>query len=152
MSDEKEMKIDIPESIEGYRLTLFWGLTIIQIILVFIAILFIGFAVFNGVLRKFALMGMMFVIAGLSLLGILEIRGRNLYRHIMFIVRYYTTKPRVLIYKHYAASGIAVEQAKIRALQKDNNTKTFIFVIGALVIGVTLLVLISIYLYHVLHS
>lgn len=152
MSEEKEMKIDIPESIEGYRLTLFWGLTIIQIILVFVAILFIGFGVFNAVLKKFVLMAMMFLVSALSLLGILEIRGRNFYRHIVFIVRYYTSKPRVLIYNHFAASGMAVAQARIHAAQKDSNTKTFIFIIVALAVGVTFLILIGIYLYYVLHS
>lgn len=152
MSDDKEMKIDIPESIEGYRLTLFWGLTIIQIILVFIAILFIGFGVFNGVLRKFIMMVMMFLVSAAALLGILEIRGRNFYRHIAFIVRYYSSKPRVLIYNHVAASGMAVAQARIYALQKNNNTRTFIFIIVALGVGVTLLILIGMYLYYVLHS
>ncbi len=153
MSEDKQTKIDIPESIESYKLTLFWGLTITQIILVFIAVLFIGFGIFNVVLHRFIAMAGMFFVTALAVLGIIEIRGRNFYRHVLFIVSYYRNKPGVLIYHHYAASGAAVVQAReLLASQRDDRKKTFVFVMIALVVGVLMLILISIYLYYVLHS
>ena len=152
MSDEKQTKIDIPESIEGYRLTIFWGLTVTQIVLVFIATLFTGFGVFALASQRFISMVVMFVITGLVLLGIIEIRGRGIYSHIAFIVSYYKTKPRVFIYNHYSASGSAQEQGKHLIYNQDNNRKTFITIFVALGIGLILLILIGIFLYRVLQK
>lgn len=152
MSQEKRTTVDIPESIEGYTVTLFWGLTIVQIVLVFFATLFVGFGIFSLVLKHFLTMTLMFVMTGLMLLGIVQIRGRNFYRHILFIASYYQHKPRVLIYNHYASSGAAALQAKQLVYQGENNTKTFIMIGVAIFIGLVLLVLVAIYLYHVLHS
>ncbi|MFA5991651.1 MAG: PrgI family protein [Candidatus Doudnabacteria bacterium] len=151
MAADKQSKIDIPESIEGYTVTLFWGLTVKQIILVFIATLFLGFGIFNLVSRRYVAMLGMFVMTSLSLLGIVELRGRNFYRHLMFIFSYYKNKPRVLIYNHYSASGTAAVQAKQLVYQKENNTKIFIIIFVALALGFLLLILIGEYLYHVIH-
>jgi len=38
----------------------------------------------------------MFLVAGLVLLAVVEIRGRGFYRHLAFIASYYRSKPRVL--------------------------------------------------------
>lgn len=152
MSDEKQTKIDIPESVEGYKLTLFWGLTVTQIILVFVAMLFTGFGVFALASKHFMSMTAMFLITGLILLGIVEIRGRGFYNHILFIVSYYRSKPRVFIYNHYSASGSAKEQGKQLIFQQDNNQKTYITIFVALGIGLILLILIGIYLYRVVHG
>lgn len=152
MSEEKRTTVDIPESIEGYTVTLFWGLTITQIVLVFFATLFVGFGIFCLVLKNFLTMTLMLVMTGLMLLGIVQIRGRNFYRHILFILSYYQNKPRVLIYNHYATSGVAALQSKQLVYQRESQTKTLIMIVGALIFGVVLLILVAIYLYHVLHS
>lgn len=152
MSDEKQTKIDIPESVEGYKLTLFWGLTVTQIVLVFTAILFTGFGVFALVSKRFLGMTIMFFLTGLILLGIVEIRGRGFYRHILFIFSYYQNKPRVFIYNHYSASGAAKEQGKQLIFQQDNNQKMFITIFVTLGVGILLLILIGLYLYHVVHG
>lgn len=152
MSEEKHLTLDIPESIDRYKVTLFWGLTVTQIILVFLAILFTGFAIFSVVLKHYLTAFLMVVMVGLSLLGIVEIRGRNFYRYILFILSYYENKPRVLIYHHYATSGAAAVQAKQLVYQKEKNTKIFVMIFVALFIGLVLLVGIGIYLFYVLHS
>ncbi len=152
MSDDKQTKIDIPESVEAYKLTLFWGLTVTQIILVFLAVLFTGFGVFALVGKRFVSMTFMFIITVLILLGIVEIRGRGLYNHLLFILSYYQRKPRVFIYNHYSASGAAREQGKQLIFQQDNNRKTFITIFITLGIGLILLILIGIYLYRVVHG
>lgn len=152
MSDEKQTKIDIPESVEGYKLTLFWGLTVTQVILVFIATLFTGFGVFALASKRFVSMTAMFFVTGLILLGIVEIRGRGFYNHILFIVSYYRSKPRVFIYNHYSASGAAKEQGKQLIFQQGNNQKTFVTIFITIGVGLILLILVGIYLYHVVHS
>lgn len=153
MSDttDKQLKIDIPESVEGYTVTLFWGLTIKQIILVFIASLFVGFSIFNLAAKNFVSVVFMLVMAGLTLLGMTSIRGRNFYRYILFIVHYYKRKPRVLIYNHYSASGAAKLQAKQLVYQQENNTKLFIIILISICIGLAVLIFISIHIYHVIH-
>lgn len=152
MSEDKQTKIDIPESIDTYKVTLFWGLTITQIVLVFIATLFTGFGIFSLVSRNYLGVLPMFLVTSLALLGIVEIRGRNVYRHVLFILSYYKTKPRVLIYNHYATSGVATLQAKQLVYQKESNTKIFVMIFASLLIGLLLLLLISIHLYHVIHK
>lgn len=150
MTEDKQYKIDIPESVEGYTVTLFWGLTVKQIILVFIATLFVGFGVFSLVANNYITMLGMFLMSCLSLLGIVQIRGRNFYRHILFIFSYYKNKPRVLIYNHYSASGTATVQARQLVYQQENNTKIFIIIFVAVGVGLLLLILISLYLHHVI--
>lgn len=152
MSDEKQIKIDIPESIEGYKLTLFWGLTVTQIILVFVATLFTGFGVFAMVSKRFASMVAMFGVAGLILLGIVEIRGRKFYNHLLFMLSYYRSKPRVFIYNHYSASGAAKEQGKQLIYTQDDNRKTFITIFVAMGAGLILLILTGIYVYYAIHG
>ncbi len=151
MNEEKQMKINIPESIDTYKVTLFWGLTITQVIRVFIATLFTGFGLVSGSARNYITMLGMFLISVGALLGIVEIRGRNFYRYILFIVSYYKSKPRVLIYHHYAASGIASIQARQLVGQKEDNARIFIGIFIALAIGLILLGLIAWYLFFRLH-
>lgn len=151
MQEDTQIKVDIPESIDSYKLTLFWGLTLGQIILLFITTLLIGFGILSVFTKKFLAVPLMFILAGLTILGIIEIRGRNFYRHILFIVSYYKSKPKVLIYNHYAVSGLATIQLKQLVYQKENNTKVF-FIIGmCIAIGIILLIGIAYYLYYVLH-
>jgi hypothetical protein len=120
--------------------------------LVFAAILFAGFAVFN-LLAKHLLPGLiMFLASGLALLGITEIRGRNFYRHLLFVFSYYRRKPIVLIYNHYPASGALAVQAKQLVYQKPNNTKILLLIFLSIAFGLILLILIGIYLYHVIHK
>lgn len=152
MVEEKQHQIDIPESIDSYKVTLFWGLTVTQIILLFVATLFIGFAIFNAFARHFMTALAMFLITGFPLLGIFEIRGRNFYRHGLFILSYYQKKPKVLIYNHYAGSGLATVQLKQLVYQKENNTKLLVAIAVAIVLGITLLILTAYYLYHVTHT
>jgi len=152
MSEDKQTKIDIPDSIEGYKLTLFWGLTATQIVLVFIATLFTGFGIFALVSKHFATTAFMLIVTGLALLGIVEIRGRNFYHHLLFIFSYFKSKPRVLIYNHYSVSGDVHEQNKQLVYEQTSNTKTFITIFVALAIGLILLILIGVYIYHVIHS
>lgn len=152
MSTEKQITLDIPESIDRYKVTLFWGLTTMQIILVFLAVLFTGFAIFSVVLKHFLTMSFMILMTGLALLGIVEIRGRNFYRYILFIVSYYQHKPRVLIYHHYAASGVAAVQAKQLIYEREKDTKIFIMIIAAVSIGLALLVALGFYLHYVLRK
>ena len=94
----------------------------------------------------------MFFLTGLILLGIVEIRGRGFYNHILFIASYYRSKPRVFIYNHYSASGAVKEQGKQLIYQQGNNQKTFVTIFIALGVGLILLILIGIYLYKVVHS
>ncbi len=148
---DKQLKIDIPESVEGYTVTLFWGLTIRQIILVFIASLFVGFSIFQLAGSHYVSMLFMLLMAGLALLGMTSVRGRNFYRYILFIIHYYKRKPRVLIYNHYSASGAEYMQAKQLVYQQENNNKLFIIILLALSIGIALLVFIGIHIYHVIH-
>ncbi|HEX9503347.1 MAG TPA: PrgI family protein [Patescibacteria group bacterium] len=152
MSEEKPSKIDIPESIESYRVTLFWGLTIKQIVLIFAATLFVGFGVFSLFSGDYFTMLGMLVMTSLILLGIVEIKGRNFYRYLLFIFSYYKTKPRVLIYNHYSTSGIATIQAKQLVYQKENNNKIFIIIFVFLIFSLLLLTLIGVNLYHVIHK
>ena len=149
MTTEKPSKIDIPESVEGYTVTLFWGLTVKQIILIFIATLFVGFSIFSFVAGKFLTMMGMLTMTTLSLLGILEIKGRNFYRHLWFIFTYYKNKPRVLIYNHYSTSGAATVQAKQLVYQQENNTKIFVIIFSSIIVGLAVLALIVWYLYYV---
>jgi len=151
MNEDRHNKIDIPESIDGYKITLFWGLTITQIVLVFIAVLCVGFGIVSITTGQYFTTVGMFLMAAATLLGIVEIRGRNFYRHLSFIFAYYKHKPRVLIYHHYAGSGLAAVQAKQLVYQKEDNTKTFIMIIFSLLVGVVLLGLIAYYLFYVLH-
>jgi polyferredoxin len=152
MSEDKQFKIDIPESIEGYKVTFFWGLGLKQIVLVFAAILFLGLAVFNLATGSFAMMAVMLIMTTLMLLAIVEIRGRNFYRYILFIFSYYKNKPRVLVYNHYSGSGTALAQAKQLVFQKENHTKTFIIILISLILGLILLTLVGVYIYHVIHQ
>jgi hypothetical protein len=152
MQADTQSKIDIPESIDAYQVTLFWGLTISQVVLVFVATLFLGFGIFSVVAKKyFASLGM-FLLAGISLLGMVEIRGRNFFRHVAFIVSYYRNKSRVLIYHHAIVSGLACERRKQLVFDKEDNSKTFIWISLGVVAGVVLLLLTAYYLGHVLHS
>ena len=152
MSEDRKTKVDIPESIEGYKVTLFWGLNIIQLILVFAATMLSGFAIVGAVSRSIITTIGLFFMAGLSLLGIVEVRGRNFYRHLAFIFSYYKNKPRVFIYDHHVQSGRASVQARQLVYEKEDNTKTLVLIAASLVVGVILLVLISIYIYHVIHQ
>ncbi len=152
MSEDKQFKIDIPDSIEAYKVTLFWGLGLKQIILVFGATLFLGFGIFNLTTRHFVTMVIMFIMTVLMLLGITEIRGRNFYRHCSFIFSYYKNKPRVLVYNHYSSSGSAATHEKQLVFQKDNNTKIFILIFIGLVLGLLLLILVGVHIYHVIHQ
>jgi PrgI family protein len=152
MAEDKQSKIDIPESIEGYTVTLFWGLTIKQIILVFVATLFLGFGIFSLISRHYSAMLGMLAMVALSLLGIVEIRGRNFYEHLLFIFSYYKNKPRVLVYSHYSASGTAAVHTKQLVYQKDNDTKIFILIFAALALGLLILIFTGEYLYHVIHK
>jgi hypothetical protein len=152
MSEDKQFKIDIPESVEGYKVTLFWGLGLKQIILVFGATLFLGLGIFNLVIRHFVVMAGMFIMTALLLLGIAEIKGRNFYRHGLFIFSYYKNKPRVLVYNHYSSSGAPSVHAKQLVFQRDNHTKTFLIIFIALALGLLLLILIGVYIYHVIHQ
>jgi hypothetical protein len=152
MAENKQFKIDIPESIEGYKVTLFWGLTIKQIVLVFIATLFVGFSIFSLVARNFLNALGLLLVAVLALIGIAEIRGRNVYRYLLFIAAYYKTKPRVLIYHHYAVSAVQAAEAKHLVYEKESNTKLLIIIGIALILGLLLLLLIGFYLFHVIHT
>ncbi len=152
MSEDKQFKIDIPESIEGYKVTLFWGLGLKQIVLVFGATLFLGLGVLNIADRHFMVMTEALIIMVLLLLGMIEIRGRNFYRHCLFIFSYYKNKPRVLIYKHYSSSGAASIHTKQLVFQRDNHTKTFIIIFIGLAFGLLLLILAGIYIYHVINQ
>ncbi len=152
MSDDKQTKIDIPESIDTYKITLFWGLTITQIVLLFVATLFIGFGISLAVSRNIIGAVPLFVLAILVLLGILEIRGRNFYTHVSFIISYFKDKPRVLIYHHYAPSGNAGKQSKQLVYQQEDNSKTVLMIFAGLAAGIILLILTIMYLYHVTYS
>lgn len=152
MNEDKQTKIDIPESVDAYRITLFWGLTITQIVLLFIATLFMGFGISAFVAKNAIASIPLFMMAVLVLLGILEIRGRNFYKHLSFIISYFKDKPRVLIYHHYAPSGNAARQAKQLVYQEEDHSKTIIMIVTGVSIGIILLLLTSIYLYHVTHS
>ncbi len=152
MTEDKQSKIDIPESIEGYTVTLFWGLTIKQIVLVFIATLFVGFAIFSLVSGKILTTLLMLLMTGLSLLAMVEIKGRNFYRYLLFIFSYYKSKPRVLIYNHYSSSGMATIKATQLVYQKEDNNRIFIIIFAGMILGLALLSLIGIYLYHVIHK
>lgn len=144
-------KIDIPESIESYKVTLFWGLTIKQVILVFIAILCVGMAIFCLVSHRPITSLSMFVLAAFTLLAMAEVRGRNFYRHLFFIFSYYQAKPQVLIYYHLAASGSVALQGKQLVYQKEADRKIFIIIFVALSLGLMLLGLVGAYIYHVIH-
>jgi hypothetical protein len=143
-------KIDIPESIEGYKVTLFWGLGIKEVILVFIAILLVGFGTFCLVSHRIIAALGLTVLAGLVLLNLAEVRGRNFYKHLWFIFSYYKTKPQVLIYHHLATSGSSAISDKQLVYQKDNNSKIFIIIFVALVSGLLLLGLALEYIHHVI--
>lgn len=152
MEEEKRFQIDIPESIEGYKVTLFWGLGLKQIILVFGATLFLGFGIYNVTLHHYAATFGALVMTMLILLGIVEIRGRNFYQHLLFIFSYYKNKPRVLIYRHYSSSGAVWAQAKQLIYQKDSDTKTYILIFVGVILGLLLLILVGVYLSHVIHK
>jgi hypothetical protein len=151
MSEDRKTKINIPESIEGYKVTLFWGLNIVELILIFAATLLFGFAIMGAVSRNIVTsIGLIFLSAS-SLLGIVKVRGRNFYLHLAFVFSYYKNKPRVLIYHHHAGSGRASVQARELLCFKEDDTKTYIFIIGGVAVGIILLILIIIYIYHVIH-
>jgi hypothetical protein len=151
MTEDKKTKIDIPESIEAYKVTLFWGLTIIQVVIVFVASLVTGLGIMSVIARSYITALGMLLLASVSLLGLVEVRGRNFFRHMAFIFTYYKQKPRVLIYHHHASSGLATVQAKQLVFQKENNTKIFVMIFGSLVVGVFLLTFIIYFLFHVIH-
>ncbi len=150
MTEDKQTKIDIPESVDAYKITLFWGLTITQIVLLFIATLFIGFGISAVASKSIFVSIPLFAMAVLTLLGILEIRGRNFYKHLSFVIAYYKDQPRVLIYHHYAPS--ARSHAKQLVYQQEDHSRMVTMIFAGLVVGITLLVLTIMYLYHVTHS
>jgi hypothetical protein len=152
MQNEKQNKIDIPESIDAYQITLFWGLTIFQIVLVFIATLFLGFGIYSLLAKKIISSAGMFLLALMALLGMVEIRGRNFFRHLAFISFYYRNKARVLIYHHAIVSGLACERRKQLVFDKEDNSKTYILKYVGVFVGVVMLLLTAYYLGHVLHS
>lgn len=152
MSEEKEFKIDIPESIESYKVTLFWGLGLKQIVLVFAACLFMGLGVFNVFSGQFALTALMLLACAALLLGILEIRGRNFYRHLIFILTYYQTKPKVYIYDHISQSAKVAFQRQQLVYQKESNFKIYLAIAISIITGFVLLTLTGIYIYHVIHK
>ncbi len=151
MSNDKQTKIDIPESIDRYEVTLFWGLSIWHVVLVFAATLFVAFAIYSLIAKNVITSVGMVALSAACLLGIIEIRGRNFYRHLVFILAYYRRKPRVLIYHHASVSGLAREQAKQLVFEKEDNTRMFALIISGVVGGVLLLILITIYLFYVIH-
>ncbi len=142
-------RIDIPESVDAYKITLFWGLTILHVVLVFVATLCIGFGIFNVVSKSLLTALFMFAMAALVLLGIVEIRGRNFYRHILFMFAYYASKPRVLIYHHHEASAGAANKQLVFA--PANNKNMLLLISGAVVTGILLLLLTAYYILHVIH-
>jgi len=150
MAQGLESKIDIPESIEGYKVTLFWGLGIKEVILVFIAILLVGFGTFCLVSHRIMTALCLVVLTAATLLSLVEVRGRNFYRHLWFIFSYYKAKPQVLIYHHLATSGSIAVSDKQLVYQKENNSKIFIIIFIALAFGLLLIGLIGAYLYHVI--
>lgn len=152
MASDKQSKIDIPDSIESYSVTLFWGLTMKQVVLVFIATLFTGLAVFSLVSKNYLPTLGMLSMAALTLLAMVEVKGRNFYRYIAFIIAYYRSKPKVLIYNHYSTSGMATIKAKQLVYQQESNYKLFIILATSILLGIAILLLISIYLYHVVHK
>lgn len=149
--EDKPNKIDIPDSIESYTLTLFWGLTMKQIVLMFIATLLIGFGIFNIVSGNYVMLLVLLTMTALTLLGMVEIKGRNFYRYLMFIFAYYTTKPKVLIYHHYSISGRSRNEQKQLVYEQESNYKLFIIILIAVCTGVILLIATGIHLYHVAH-
>lgn len=149
--DDKQTKIDIPDSIESYSVTLFWGLTIKQIVLMFVATLFVGFGVFSIVARNYATLLLMLIMASLTMLGMVEVKGRNFFRYLLFIFTYYKAKPRVLIYHHYQISGQVQIQKRQLVYQKENNNKLLVIMFISLIVGIIVLVLTGIHLYHVAH-
>lgn len=149
--DDKQTKIDIPDSIESYSVTLFWGLTIKQIVLMFVATLFVGFGVFAVVAKNYTTLLLMLVMASLTMLGMVEVKGRNFFRYLLFIFSYYKTKPRVLIYHHYQISGRLPIQKKQLVYQKENNKKLLVIMFISLIVGIIVLILTGTYLYHVAH-
>ncbi len=149
--EDKQAKIDIPDSIESYSVTLFWGLTMKQIVLMFIATLFVGFGMFSVVAKNYPTLLLMLVMTGLTMLGMVEVKDRNFYRYLLFIFSYYKTKPRVLIYHHYSSSGLPHIKQKQLVYEQESNYKLLIIIVIAILIGLILLALISIYLYHVAH-
>lgn len=148
MAEDKQFKIDIPQSLDSYKVTQFWGLTVKQIVMVFIAVIFAGFGIFSLPARHFMAAILMLAISGLALLGIVEIHGRNFYRYLLFIFFYYKTKPQVLVYSHNSSSGIAGKPI----YQKDENRKTFVLILSSIAIGLLLLILTVMRLYHVIHK
>jgi hypothetical protein len=152
MAIDKPSKIDNPESIESYKVTLFWGLTIKQVVLLFIATLFVGFGVFSLTGHRPVASAGMFIMTALTLVAMTEVRGRNFYRHLLFIFSYYKSKPQVLIYHHYTNSGQSAFQTKQLVYQKENNGKILTFIILGIILGLTLLTLTGIYIYHVIHK
>lgn len=149
--EDKQTKIDIPDSIESYTVTLFWGLTMKQVVLMFIATLFIGFAIFNIVARNYFTALFMIIMSSLTLLDMVEIKGRTFYRYLLFIFIYYTTKPRVLIYHHFQISGKNRLSQKQLIYEQENNSKLFIIIFCAVIVGIIALILTGIHLYHVAH-
>lgn len=146
---DEHNKIDIPESVDAYKITLFWGLTILHVVLVFTATLFIGFGIFNVVSKSLLTALFMFVMAAFVLLGIVEIRGRNFYRHLAFMFSYYASKPRVLIYHHHEASAGAANKQLV--FEPENNKNMLLLIAGAVTLGIILLLLTAYYLLHVAH-
>ena len=149
--EDKQTKIDIPDSIESYTVTLFWGLTMKQVVLMFIATLFIGFAIFNIVARNYFTVMLMLIMSSLTLLEMVEIKGRTFYRYLLFVFMYYATKPRVLIYHHFQISGKNRLSQKQLIYEQENNFKLFIIIFCAVIVGVIALILTVIHLYHVAH-
>lgn len=149
--EDKQTKIDIPDSIESYTVTLFWGLTMKQVVLMFIATLFIGFAIFNIVARNYFTVMLMLIMSSLTLLEMVEIKGRTFYRYLLFVFMYYATKPRVLIYHHFQISGKNRLSQKQLIYEQENNFKLFIIIFCAVIVGVIALILTGIHLYHVAH-
>ncbi len=152
MNEEKQFRIDIPESIEGYKVTLFWGLGLKQIVLLFISLLFIGFGVYSLAARHVMSALFMFFVGDLSLLGILEIQGRNFYYHLLFIFLYYQSKPQALIYSQQSFSAKSEQTPKQLVYEKSNNNKLFVLIILGLIFGLILFSLTIYYISHVIHK
>ena len=150
MSAEKLSKIDIPESLDSYKVTLFWGLGLKQVIIVFLATLLAGLGIFDLASHNLLTSFGVFMLSTLTLLALIEIRGRNFYRFVFFVFRYFKSKPRTLIYQHRNPTRDNFEEGLFE--QKQKNKKTFMLIFLFLVLGFLALILIGTYIYYVVHK
>ena len=95
----KQVGVNIPESLADYEFKLFWGLTLKQIF-IFVVVIFSVLAIlFFGSQQQYFTAFLFFPLIVFLSLFLVERKGKTIFDHMVFLIKYYK-KPQILLYHH----------------------------------------------------